>query len=152
MRSISDVLQKHGGGVDFTTASGKSLRIDYLTLKHMAQYEQRLQNRAVKTLADQKGVIPEGVWREMFTELMGNISKGQYAFGGEVCQASLTTITGVTDLMSILCGITPDEALELVATEGDAFRAVFDQVVRASVSSPDDVTSSAAEAESEKKG
>lgn len=152
MRSVSDVLQKSGGTVEYQTRDGRKVRISSLTLRHMSEYETRLQNKAIRTLAAQRGVLPDDVWKTMFTELMAGVSKGVYAFGGEVCQSSLGTIGGVVDLMSILCDVTPEEAMDLVANEGDGFRQVFDRVVRDSVSGPDDVPSSAAEAEAEKNG
>jgi hypothetical protein len=50
----------------------------------------------------------------------------------------LATVQGISDLVSCLCDISSDEALELLTNEGEAFRPLFDEVVRKSVSSKDD--------------
>jgi len=138
LRTVSDVLHNAGGNVEYTTKDGKVIKIKYLTLKTMSVYENRLQNRAIKKFADQKDVIPSDIFKNMFGDLMDKIASGDYAFGGEICSKSLATVQGISDLVSCLCDISSDEALELLTNEGEAFRPLFDEVVRKSVSSKDD--------------
>lgn len=138
MRSVSDVLQDKGGHVEFQTKDGKKVVVKYLTLKAMSQYESRLQNRAIRKLTEQKDVLTGDLLQDMLGKLMDNIASGHYAFGGEICQKSLQTIQGISDLISILCDVSNDEALDLLMQDGDAFRVVFDEVVRKSIGSKDD--------------
>lgn len=138
MRSVSDVLQDKGGHAEFQTKDGKTIKVKYLTLKAMSQYENRLQNRAIRKLTEQKDVISSDLLQDMLSKIMDNIAAGHYAFGGEICQKSLQTIQGISDLVSILCDVTNDEALDLLMKDGDAFRVVFDEVVRKSIGSKDD--------------
>lgn len=138
MRSISDVLQNSGGKVVYNTKTGKQINLDYLTLKHMSEYENRLQNRSMKQLTEQRANMPSDIFAKLFSELMDKIASGNMAFGSEVCQKSLSTIQGVTDLISILTGLTPEESLELITTEGEAFKIIFDEVIRKSIGSKDD--------------
>lgn len=141
MRSVSDVLQNKGGHVEYTTKDGKNIKVKYLTLKAMSQYENRLQNRAIKKLTEQKDAIPSDLMQDMLGKVMDNIASGHYAFGGEICQKSLQTIQGISDLISILCDVGNDEALDLLVGENDTFKMVLDEVVRKSISSKDDEVS-----------
>lgn len=138
MRSVSDVLHNHGGTTEYTTKSGKQLKIKYLTLKGMSEYENALQNRAINKLAQQANIIPQATFDKMFSDLLDRIASGAYAFGSELCTKSLGTVNGVTDLVSIMCGISNDEALDLLISEGDHFRKIIDEVLRKSISSNDD--------------
>lgn len=138
MRSVSDVLQNKGGHAEYKTQDGRDIKIKYLTLKCMSEYENRLQNRAIAKLAAQKAVVPADIFKELFADLMKSIADGTYAFGGEVASKSLTTMQGIADLISVLTDLPPDEALDLLVTDGDGFKAVFDEVVRKSIGSHDD--------------
>lgn len=138
MRSVSDVLQNKGGLTEFVTKDGKAVKIQYLTLKNMSEYENKLQNRAIAKLAEQRDVIPADIFSKMFSELMDKIASGDYAFGNEICSKSLATVNGIADLVGILCNVSPDDAIYLLTEEGDAFRPIFDEVVRKSISSKDD--------------
>lgn len=140
MRTVSDVLGNSGGNFEFTTKAGKLLKIKFLNLKTMSSYEAKLQNKAIKLLSDQRKEIPEDIFSDMFSKTMDKIASGSYAFGGDICQKSLSTVSGIGDLISLLCDVTPDEAIELLMTEGDSFKIVFDEVVRRSISSPEDDT------------
>lgn len=141
MRTISDVLQNKGGLTEYTTKRNQVLKIEYLTLKNMSLYETRLQNRAIKQLVDQRSVIPEDMYKELFKDLLKNIQQGQYAFGSEICNQSLNTIQGVSDLFSVLSGITPDEAMQVITEEGETIKLLFDEIVSKSIGSPDDAPS-----------
>lgn len=138
MRTISDVFHNKGGTTEYTCKDGKVLKVQYLTLKNMSEYENKLQNRTLKTLTEQRNAIPEDIFKELFGEILDKIASGGYAFGGELCTASLNTITGIADLFSILCSITPDEAMHVISEEGDALKMLFDEVIRKSVGSKDD--------------
>lgn len=138
MRSVSDVLHNHGGNVEYTTSKGQVLKVKYLTLKGMSQYENKLQNRAIAKLSEQKDILPKETFNQMFTELLDKTASGFYAFGSEVCTKSLSTIHGVTDLISILCDVTADDALQLLVDEGDVFKKIIDDVLRKSIGSKDD--------------
>lgn len=104
----------------------------------MSEYEHRLQNKAIKALAAQKDTLSAELWSDMFSKLMDKITAGDYAFGGEIASKSLNTVNGVTELISILCSISQEDAMKLVLEEKEGFRTVFDSVIRQSVSSPDD--------------
>lgn len=104
----------------------------------MSTYESKLQNKAVKTLADMKNILDHETWNHMFSELMDKISAGHYAFGSELASKTLTTINGISDLVGILCDISPDDAIDVIIKEGESFKKVFDHVIKSSVSSPDD--------------
>jgi hypothetical protein len=104
----------------------------------MSEYENKLQNRAIKTLTEQRNVLPPDLFKELFRELLDKIASGNYAFGGELCTASLNTITGIADLFSILCSVTPEDAMHIISEEGDALKMLFDEVVKKSVSSDDE--------------
>lgn len=138
MRSVSDCLHNTGSLTEYTCKNGKVLKIKYLDLKAMSEYENRLQNRAIKKLNEHKDIMDKAMFSDMFKELLDRISQGHYAFGNELCTATLKTIHGITDLMSILCDITPDEAAEFVMTEGEGLKQVFAHVLNKSYSSPDD--------------
>ena len=138
MRSVSDVLHNKGGFTEFPASNGKTYKIKYLTLRAMSQYENKLQNRALKLLAESKPELKKEDFADLFTQLMENIAAGVYSFGGETCSKSLTTIQGITDLISILCEINSDEAMELLLNDGTNFKVVFDEVVRKSINSKDD--------------
>lgn len=138
MRTVSDVLQDRGGHAEYVTRDGRTLSIRHLTLKGMSEYENRLQNRAIRKLAEQRGAIPDDTFDKLFGDLMDRVAAGAYAFGGEVCSRSLATVQGVADLTSILCGVDAEEALRLIVDEGEPFRRLFDEVVRKSIGSNDD--------------
>lgn len=138
MKSISDVVQNHGGHFEYVTKEGKVLKIKYLTLKVMSQFESKLQNQAIKDLAAQKGVIPEKILTELFKDLMKDIQSGKFAFGGDVCSDNLSTPKGIASLLALLCDVSDDEALETLLGEGEKFKEVFNAVVRASMSNPEE--------------
>lgn len=131
-------MANHGGNVEYVTKTGKTLKIKYLTLKTMSLYENKLQNKAIRTLSEQRANIPDDLFNKMFSELMDKIASGHYAFGSDLCTKSLSTVQGIGDLISILCDIDCDEALDLLMAEGDSFKIVFDEVVKKSVTSKDD--------------
>jgi hypothetical protein len=151
MRSISDVLHNTGSLTEYTCKNGNVLKIKYLDLKAMSEYENRLQNKAIKKLNEHKDIMDKAMFSDMFKELLDRISQGHYAFGNELCTATLKTIHGITDLLSILCSITPDEAADLILTEGEGLKQVFGHVLNKSYSSPDDEKSTVTTADGEKK-
>ena len=132
------MLGNNGGNFEFTTREGRVITIKFLTLRTMGQYESRLQNRAIKQLSEMRDIIKGDVFDKMFSELLDKITSGHYAFGSELCQKSLSTVNGISELVGILCDITPDEAIDILMEEGEAFRTVFDQVIKASITNKDD--------------
>jgi len=138
MRTVSDVLQNEGGHVEYVARDGKTIAVRYLSLKAMSEYENRLQNRAIRKLAEQRGAIPNDTFDKLFGDLMDRIASGAYAFGSELCSRSLATVQGVADLTSILCGLEPEDALRLIVAEGEPFRRLFDEVVRKSIGSAEE--------------
>jgi len=138
MRTLTDALHNHGGTTEYTTKDGKVLKVRFLDLRGMSEYECRLQNRAMKKLTEQKEHISKETFNEMFSQLLDKIATGHYAFGSELCAKSLPTVQGITDLVSIMCNVTTDDALDLLITEGDAFKMLIDNVLRKSIGSKDD--------------
>lgn len=138
MRTVSDVLQNKGGHVEFTSKDGKTYKIQYLTLRIMSQYENKMQNKAIRKLCEQKDVIPADLFQQLFSKIMDDIASGHYAFGGDIVSKSLQTIGGIADLISLMVGITEDEAMDLLTREQDVFRPLFDEVIRKSIGSRDD--------------
>jgi hypothetical protein len=138
MRSTSDVLHNHGGLTEYTTKDGKVLQIKYLTLKGMSEYENRLQNRAIKKLSEQKDNISKEIFNQMFSELLDKIASGSYAFGSEICTKSLPTVQGVCDVISILCDVPAETALDLIVAEGTPLQMLIQEILRKSIGSKDD--------------
>jgi hypothetical protein len=103
----------------------------------MSKYENKLQNKAIAKLAEQKDVIPKDLFTQMFSDLMDKISTGTYAFGGDVCNKSLNTLSGISDLIGILCSVDSEEAMRLLIDEGESFKIAFDHIVSKSISDPD---------------
>jgi hypothetical protein len=145
------VLHNSGGLTEYTCKNGKVLKIKYLDLKAMSDYENKLQNKAIAKLNEHRASMDKQFFSDMFKELLDRISQGHYAFGGELCTATLKTIHGITDLLSILCNIPPEEAVDLIMSEGEGLKQVFAHVLNKSYSSPDDENATVTTADGEKK-
>lgn len=145
------MLHNSGGLTEYTCKNGKVLKIKYLDLKAMSDYENKLQNKAIAKLNEHRASMDKQFFSDMFKELLDRISQGHYAFGGELCTATLKTIHGITDLLSILCNIPPEEAVDLIMSEGEGLKQVFAHVLNKSYSSPDDENATVTTADGEKK-
>lgn len=132
MRTLSDVVGSHGGGIEYTSDSGLKVTVMPMNLKIMSRYEKWLESKALATCMELKNLDAK-LFREAFKATSDNIIKGAYAFGGELCQESLNTPNGIGKLVSLMCGISEEQALDIVINDGESFRNVLDLAIKQSL-------------------
>jgi hypothetical protein len=132
MRTLSDSLGSHGGGIEYTTTKGDKVTIMPLTLKLMSKYEKHLESKAIEHCLALKNIDAK-LFKEAFLATSQDITRGAYAFGGELAQESLQTPSGISKLVALMGNVTDDKAMELVMNEGDSFKDVLDLAIRQSL-------------------
>lgn len=146
MRTVSDVVGSHGGGIEYQSDSGVKITVMPLTLKIMSKYEKWLESKALATCMELKNLDAK-LFREAFKATSDNIVKGAYAFGNELCQESLNTPAGIGKLVSLMCSIDEETALDIVMNGGEAFRNVLDLAIKQSLPSREEGSEGKAQTE-----
>lgn len=142
MKTLSDVVGSHGGAIEFTTKTGKKLKIQPLNLKLMSKFEKHLETKAIETCMKLKDLDPN-LFVSAFSQVSKDITTGMYAFGGEIATKSLQSSSGITKLVSLMCNVDDAEAAQIMLDEGDAFRDVLDLAVKQSMPESDENPQSA---------
>jgi len=137
MRTLSEALGSHGGAIEYTDSKGKKIYVSPMNLKVMSKYEKYLESKAIQNCMELKSLDAK-LFREAFSAVNQDIMKGAYAFGGEVAQESLQTPAGIGKLVSLMTGLPDEQALDLITTEGEAFRVVLDLAVKQSMPQNED--------------
>ena len=68
------MLHNSGGLTEYTCKNGKVLKIKYLDLKAMSEYENRLQNKAVQKLNEHRNIMDKQFFSDMFKDLLDRIA------------------------------------------------------------------------------
>lgn len=132
MRTASEALGAHGGAIEFKRKNGAKIYVQPLTLKIMSKYEKWLESKAIGTVMALKEVDAV-LFREAFSSVSQDITKGMYAFGGEAAQESLSSPSGIAKLISLMVNVDEDVAIEIISQEGEAFKDVLNLAITQSL-------------------
>ncbi len=128
--TTGDALGGSGAKIEWVDTKGKTYQVSLLTLEKQSAFERWLEKESVKAIKNVKDVLDESEYNAALSVALSDIASGRYVFGGEDAQQSLTTFKGMCAMISILFGITHEQAMELVKENKELGKIIENIIVR----------------------
>jgi hypothetical protein len=132
LRTVSETIGNHAGGLTFTARDGQTHRVRPLDLALMGRFEKWLESRALKAVIDHRETFG-GAFQEAVSAVSSDIIAGRYAFGGPDCQRALQSAQGMIALVGLMLGVDDIRARYLVTNEAEELKVVVDQMIQESM-------------------
>jgi len=97
------------------TLGDKIITAKFIDQSVKSKIEQMLIKRAKDNLSKEKDSFTDEEFALAYGSISDKIICGNYAFGGKVCQAFLTTLDGVAYLLHCVTGVSVEECGKLIA-------------------------------------
>jgi len=97
------------------TLGDKIITAKFIDQSVKSKIEQMLIKRAKDNLSKEKDSFTDEEFALAYGSISDKIICGNYAFGGKVCQAFLTTLDGVAYLLHCVTGVSVEECGNLIA-------------------------------------
>lgn len=128
--TTSDALGGSGAKIEWTDAKGKVYEVSLLTLEKQSAYERWLEREAIKAIKNVRDLLDKEEYEVALIKNLEDISSGRYVFGGEDAQNSLTSFKGMCAMISILFGISSEDAITLVKENLDLPKVIENIILR----------------------
>lgn len=117
--TLSEMVGESGGPIEWTCSKGNKYKFSLFTLANQSRFERELERKAVESLRNTKDLLDKEEYAEALSNVLKDISNGKYTFGGQEAMSALRTMWGVSTLLSILIGISQEDASRLIAENED---------------------------------
>lgn len=125
---VSELLNVHGEGSLSIQFNGKTYTAGLITQKVKADFEKRMEKKALDAIFRVKEHLDPVEFREAISGVTRDIAAGVYSFGSERSIQSLSTPSGTCAFASILFSVPESEIEQLVMSKPDEFKIVMDLV------------------------
>lgn len=117
MEASANVSQNLGNsGAPLQVVIGdKTITAKYIDQSVKSKIEQMLVKRAKENLSKEKDSFTDEEFALAYGAISDKIICGNYAFGGKICQAFLTTLDGIAFLLHCVTGLSVEECGKLIA-------------------------------------
>ena len=119
INTLSDSLGQSGGSIEWTCSKGNKYKISLMTLEKQSEFERALEKRAIEKVRTLKDVLDKDEYSEEISKTIESIKDGHYIFGGPTASEALRTLWGISNLMAILIGVSPNDASIIIAENND---------------------------------
>lgn len=123
---VSELLNVPGEGSLSIQFNGKTYTAGLITQKVKADFEKRMEKKALDSIFRVKDLLDPVEFREAISGVTRDIAAGVYSFGSERCIQSLSTPSGICTFASLLFNSPESEIEQLVMAKPDEFKIVMD--------------------------
>lgn len=117
--TLSDSLGASGAPVEWSCSKGNKYKFSLLTLQKQSEFERAIERKNLEKIRAMKDLLDKEDYDKAIKEFMASLSLGEYCFGKERCAEELKTFWGISTLLSILAGISSEEASRLINENSD---------------------------------
>lgn len=126
--TVGNLLNSSGEGSLTIEYNGKKYTAGLITQKVKAEFEKRMEKKALDSIFSMKDRLEPVEFREAISSVTRDIASGIYSFGSENSIASLSTPSGALAFASILFSAPENEVQDVMLAENDRFEAVMEMV------------------------
>ena len=126
--TVGNLLNSSGEGSLTIEYNGKKYTAGLITQKVKAEFEKRMEKKALDSIFSMKDKLEPVEFREAISSVTRDIASGIYSFGSENSIASLSTPSGALAFASILFSAPENEVQDVMLVENDRFEAVMEIV------------------------
>lgn len=126
--TVGNLLNSSGEGSLTIEYNGKKYTAGLITQKVKAEFEKRMEKKALDSIFSMKDRLEPVEFREAISSVTRDIASGIYSFGSENSIASLSTPSGALAFASILFSAPENEVQDVMLAENDRFEAVMEIV------------------------
>lgn len=126
--TVGNLLNSSGEGSLTIEYNGKKYTAGLITQKVKAEFEKRMEKKALDSIFSIKDRLEPVEFREAISSVTRDIASGIYSFGSENSIASLSTPSGALAFASILFSAPENEIQDVMLVENDRFEAVMEIV------------------------
>lgn len=126
--TVGNLLNSSGEGSLTIEYNGKKYTAGLITQKVKAEFEKRMEKKALDSVFSMKDRLEPVEFREAISSVTRDIASGIYSFGSENSIAALSTPSGALSFASILFSAPENEVQDVMLAENDRFEAVMEIV------------------------
>lgn len=126
--TVGNLLNSSGEGSLTIEYNGKKYTAGLITQKVKAEFEKRMEKKALDSIFSMKDRLEPVEFREAISSVTRDIASGIYSFGSENSIASLSTPSGALAFASILFSAPENEVQDVMLAENDRFESVMEIV------------------------
>lgn len=126
--TANDLLNAGSGGSLTIEYNGKKYTAGLITQKVKAEFEKKLEKKALDSIFVMKAYLEPVEFREAISGVTRDIASGIYSFGSEYCVQALSTPSGALAFASILFNAPENEVQDLMIVENQKFEVVMELV------------------------
>lgn len=126
--TVGNLLNSSGEGSLTIEYNGKKYTAGLITQKVKAEFEKRMEKKALDSIFSMKDRLEPVEFREAISSVTRDIASGIYSFGSENSIAALSTPSGALSFASILFSAPENEVQDVMLAENDRFEAVMEIV------------------------
>jgi hypothetical protein len=126
--TVGNLLNSSGEGSLTIEYNGKKYTAGLITQKVKAEFEKRMEKKALDSIFSMKDRLEPVEFREAISSVTRDIASGIYSFGSENSISSLSTPSGALAFASILFSAPENEVQDIMLAENDRFEAVMEIV------------------------
>lgn len=126
--TVGSLLNSSGEGSLTIEYNGKKYTAGLITQKVKAEFEKRMERKALDSVFSMKDRLEPVEFREAISSVTRDIASGIYSFGSENSIAALSTPSGALAFASILFSAPENEVQDVMLAENDRFEAVMEIV------------------------
>jgi hypothetical protein len=126
--TVNSLLNSEGEGSLTIDFNGKKYTAGLITQKVKADFEKRMEKKALDAVFSLKNYLEPVEFREAISSVTRDIASGAYSFGSELSIASMSTPSGAIALAAALFNAPENEVQSLMMSEKERFEAVMEIV------------------------
>ena len=126
--TVGNLLNSSGEGSLTIEHNGKKYTAGLITQKVKAEFEKRMEKKALDSVFSMKDRLEPVEFREAISSVTRDIASGVYSFGSDNSISSLSTPAGALSFASILFSAPENEIQDVMLAENDRFEAVMELV------------------------
>lgn len=126
--NANSLLNSGGEGSLTIEHNGKKYTAGLITQKVKAEFEKRLEKKALDSIFAFKNYLEPVEFREAISGVTRDIASGIYSFGSENCVQALSTPSGALSFASILFNAPENEIQDVMLVNRERFEVVMELV------------------------
>jgi len=119
IHTLSDSIGASGGPIEWTCSKGTVYQISLLTLEKQSKFERAMERKCIDSLKGLRTLLEKDEYSDALASALESIRDGDYVFGGARSSESLKTLWGISTLISILMGVSAEEASTIINDNED---------------------------------
>lgn len=131
INTLSDSLGQSGGAIEWVCSKGNKYKISLLTLEKQSELERAFEKRSIEKIKELKDILDKEEYSAQIAEAINSIKNGDFVFGGKRSSEMLRTLWGISTMLSVLAGITINEA-GVIINENEEISQLIEMVVERS--------------------